>query len=45
MTLGEWHLLYEFHRPRGKGDYAGNLTREDVDRLKGLIDGAPSVKD
>ncbi len=46
MTMAEWFLLYEHHRPRQKGDYAGNLTRADVDRLSALIgkdNGAPSA--
>ncbi len=33
MTLAEWFCEAEHRMPRGAGDYAGNLTRDDVDRL------------
>lgn len=38
MTLGEWFLEYEWRRPRDEGDFAGNLTQGDVDRLRELVD-------
>lgn len=31
--MSEWFAEYEMNRPRTKGDYAGNLTRGDVDEL------------
>lgn len=30
MTLPEWFVLYEHHRDKQPGDYAGKLTRADV---------------
>ena len=34
MTLPEWFVLHELHRPRDKArDYAGNLVQADVDEL------------
>lgn len=36
-TICEWWLEYEFNRPKDKGDYAGNLTRGDVDELSGWL--------
>jgi hypothetical protein len=35
MTLPEWYLEYWDRSPRVKGqDYAGNLTRGDLDDIK-----------
>ena len=33
MTLPEWFVLYEHHRDKEPGDYAGRLTRRDVHEL------------
>lgn len=33
MTMPEWFALYEFNRQSQPGDFAGKLTRADVDEL------------
>ena len=38
MTLPELLLEVEARRDRGKGDYAGNLTRGDLDDLRAFMD-------
>ena len=46
MTMPEWWLLYEHNRAQQPGDFAGKLTRADVNDLweyamEGMTDGAP----
>lgn len=36
LTLWEWLTEAEFRRPKAAGDYAGNLTRADVDHLSAV---------
>lgn len=38
MTVPEWFLLFDINRPQMQGDFAGNLTQGDVDRLSALLD-------
>jgi hypothetical protein len=33
MTVSEFMAEAEYHRPKEKGDYAGSLTRGDVEEL------------
>ena len=33
MTMPEWFALHEFNRQHQPGDYAGKLTKADVDDL------------
>ena len=41
MTMPEWFALHEFHRESRPGDYAGKLTKADVDELwEYALDGA-----
>jgi hypothetical protein len=37
-TLPEWFLEFDMQRPKQTGDFAGNLTQGDVDRLSALIE-------
>lgn len=38
MTPAEWWRIYELERPKDpKTDYAGTLTRADVERLEGMM--------
>lgn len=38
MTMREFLVEWEHHRPREKGDYAGSLTRGDVERLEAWME-------
>ena len=33
MTIAEYFAEVEFHRPRDRQDYAGSLTRRDVEEI------------
>lgn len=40
MTFAEWFAEYEHTRPKMAGDFAGNLTREDVEDLWEFANGS-----
>lgn len=37
-TIPEWFLEFDAQRPNQEGDFAGNLTQGEVDRLQALIE-------
>jgi hypothetical protein len=43
MTLPEWFCEWHHKSPRDKGsDYAGKLTRHDLDELKDWMNNGPA---
>ena len=39
MTMEELAYLFDMHAPKSKHDYAGTLTRGDVEELKEWMEG------